>query len=588
MVPCRLPVLLVIALVVTSLTRAQASEFDNWQSVPPQQRAEQDKRDNCAARARRNGDAWMVAYFDLLKMPVDRRVAAAESLMKQSPKDRLGWLTLIQAESLIEIGRPEDAIALLDAVRTGSTVRLRYECDRVIASALSAAGRGGEAMDFVIESQDLAQRHLYADPGVDQRAASPIRAPATPVDPAAELYRKAVLSRQARDLDAAESAIAEVAQRHAGSPWAPPTRVLAGWVRMERGKRQEGDDIWSNFIAEDPTGPWRAMAQLARFDAALEYFADGARARRVLDDLAVLASKRTTVPVDAGARVPPPGDGWDGIDRELALRRILLALVAGDQTLAQGLAEPWISRNGKDRPTSSISGHVTAPSTGVGKLVERLATGIPLTPADALAVHRDTANVRIILADWWICVDEPHRARRVLTEVLNDRKNSTTTQRVYATMRLADIDYASWDVDQFCAGYRACLEQSADNPWAPHQHLALAVDLYARRNDEPGALQRLALIQARFPQSPEARSAGYYRGMIPWWAGRWNEAAAAWDDLDRRYPDNAWHELLETAYRPKLALAIRDKLPPGEPPEPAPNRSRLLPNPTVPAGTMSP
>jgi len=349
----------------------------------------------------------MVAYFDLLKMPVDRRVSAAESLIKQSPKDRIGWLKLIQAESLVESGMSEDAIALLDPVRTGSSFRLRYECDRVIASALSAAGRGGEAMDFVIESQDIAERHLYADPGVDPRAASPMKAPATPVDPAAELYRKAVLSRQSRDFDAAESALTEVARRHAGSPWAPPARVLAGWVRMERGKLQEGDAIWSDFVAEDPTGPWRAAAQLARFDAALEYFADGARARKVLDDVAVLVSNRTTAPLDSGSRVPAPGDGWDGIDRELALRRILLTLVAGDHKAAQALAVQLMSRNGKDKPTARISDHVTVPSTGVGKLVERLATGIPLTPPDALAVNRDTANVRIILADWWICVDEP-------------------------------------------------------------------------------------------------------------------------------------------------------------------------------------
>ncbi len=119
--PYSLRVLLGIAWLLPTLARAGASEFDDWLSVPPGQRAEKAKRDTFEASARRKGEAWLVAYFELQNLTVDRRVAAAESMMKQSPKDRIGWIKLIQAESFVEIGRPEDAIALLDPARTGST-----------------------------------------------------------------------------------------------------------------------------------------------------------------------------------------------------------------------------------------------------------------------------------------------------------------------------------------------------------------------------------------------------------------------------------------------------------------------------------
>jgi hypothetical protein len=221
---------------------------------------------------------------------------------------------------------------------------------------------------------------------------------------------------------------------------------------------------------------------------------------------------------------------------------------------------------------------VYQPATGVGKLLERLAKGTPLTPPEALVSGREGVNLRLILADWWILIDEPVRARRILNLVLSARSQATPDQRCYARMTYADLDFAAWKSDDFRAGYEQALKDRPQNPWAARQHLVLAVDDYGRLQQEALALARLTRIQRDYPSSPQARSAGWYRGVICWWGGHWREASAAWDDLDRRYPDHPWRDVLATDYRPRLAQAIAAQWPADAEPPPRPPTTDHVPD----------
>ena len=212
------------------------------------------------------------------------------------------------------------------------------------------------------------------------------------------------------------------------------------------------------------------------------------------------------------------------------------------------------------------------PATGIGRLLDRLAKGQPLTDPRALITGRDAINLRLVLADWWILIDEPLRARRILGQVLAERSPATPDQKCYARMHLADLDFTAQHLEGFRAGYELALKDRPTNPWAARQHLVLAVDDYGRLQQQRSALERFDRIQRDFPASPQARSAGWYRGVIFWWGGHWREAAAAWDDLDRRYPDHPWRSVLATDYRPRLAQAIAAKLPADAPPPPRPAR----------------
>ena len=121
--------------------------------------------------------------------------------------------------------------------------------------------------------------------------------------------------------------------------------------------------------------------------------------------------------------------------------------------------------------------------------------------------------------------------------------------------------YAAGHFDVYRTAYASCLKDNLRNPWAAAQSLHLAVDAFSRRKKEAEALKRLGDLQERFHDSPEAQTAGWYRGVIAYWGGRWAEADAAWADLDRRYPGHEWTGLIRDHYRPRVRAALAVNLP---------------------------
>lgn len=572
-----LSVLIAVMLNTVSLTAADA--FSAWLSTPPAQRAEQ--RDEQMRAARRSGDRWLAAYLEVLGIAdAAKRAPAAEQVAVQSPAERKPWLILVQAQALFEAKQSARAQALLEPVWSEAQGRLRYECDRVLSEILRDLGRTGEAADLAREAQDLATRVLYADKGIDTAG---LNQSATVEDPAAALYRQADDAREKADWPTALNALRTIATKHQASPWAAPARVLHGWVLLGQGKATDADTAWAAFIAENPAGPWRGAAQVARIDTALEVACDAAVAAARTSELAGQVAARADASNDAGT----PGDGWAPIARELELRRILLDIVANRLAEAQRRAQALLG-TGRDQAAQPPDAQgVYQPATGVGKLLERLASGHPLTPPEALVTGREAVNLRLILADWWILIDEPIRARRIFNQVLSARSPATPDQRCYARMTYADLDFAAWKAEDFRAGYEQALKDRPQNPWAARQHLVLAVDDYGRLHQEALALARLTRIQRDYPASPQSRSAGWYRGVIAFWGGHWQDAAAAFNDLDQRYPDHPWRGVIATNYRPRVIQAIAAKLPADAPPPPPPNQPVAPPQP-APAADIPP
>ena len=202
------------------------------------------------------------------------------------------------------------------------------------------------------------------------------------------------------------------------------------------------------------------------------------------------------------------------------------------------------------------------PASGVGQLLEALARGQAITPQAAVIRGKDQANLHLLLADVFILLEIPDRADAHLSVVLAGLLSATPNQRVYATMRQGDMAYAAGHFDLYRTTYADCLTEAPRNPWAARQSLHLAVDAFSRKKKEPEALKRLQNLQERFPDSHEAQTAGWYRGVIAYWRGRWAEADTAWADLDRRYPGHEWTGLIRDHYRPRARAAIAVNLPP--------------------------
>jgi outer membrane protein assembly factor BamD (BamD/ComL family) len=544
---------------------AAEDRFAAWLATPPAQR--EAERDDRMRAARRAGEVWLAAYLELLGIADPaKRATAADRLVTQTPADRRPWVILAQAQAELAAHQAERALALLEPEWQMAQGRVRYECDRVMADILTALERPAEAADLAKEAQDLASRVLYADPGINAGGLDQL---ANPEDPAAALYRQADEARERSDWPVALERVAQISAKHAASPWHAPAQVLRGWVLVGQGKPKDADAHWAAFIATSPVGPWRGVAQVARIDCALEIACDQAQAAAGVAALGKQILARADAQDDTGR----PGDGWAGMVRERELRLILLDLVANRQAEATARAQALLGTGPDQSAGQPDDQGVYQPATGIGKLLDRLAKGQPLTDPRALVTGRDAVNLRLVLADWWILLDEPLRARRILAHVLAERSPATPDQRVYARMHLADLDYAAWKHEDFRAGYERALKDRPQNPWAARQHLVLAVDQYSRQDHEQQALARLTLIQRQFPGSAEAQTAGWYRGVIAWWGHRWSEAAAAWDDLDKRHPNHPWRDFLAQDYRPRLADIAARKLTADDPPPPRPGRA---------------
>ena len=507
-------------------------------------------------------DRWGQAFLQQLELTdLKQRLRLIDTALSAHPPAQIvPWFYLMRAQALLAGGLPVPALDEVERIAEQGTPRQKYEAALVASDILVACNRISEARDQLRYAEDIGRRELYTDPGID------IAVPASKHDAIGrsdeeKLWRDAESSRGRRDFAPALARYRELVSRYPSSRWRDASIVQSGWCQIGIGKVEEAEKNWQAFIASNPTGPWRGRALLALVDAALEARGDpGLAHERCLALEAGIAGQRGITLDDN----KDPGNGWDGVERETVLRRILLLLVSGDHASAKIRASAMLaSGNPADRVRTLVTGSPWySPASGVGKLLEAIARGEPPTPATALIAGKDRVNLHLLLSDLFQMLDEPEKAQSHLSVVLAGLVSIAPVQKNYARMRQGDLAYTAGQLDVFRTAYRDCLLESPRNPWSAHQSLILAVDAFSRRGKEDEALKQFGEIQSKFPNSHEAQTAGWYRGVIAYWKGRWAEADSAWQDLDRRYPGHEWTALINDHYRPRVRAAIAVGLPP--------------------------
>jgi len=499
--------------------------------------------------ARPRGDRWLEAYLNLLSMPnANERIPETQALLRRRPPGRYpAYLRLELAAAWAADGQYERAIDVALAVRDDEAqgdARLRYEACRVLAQALTAAGRTTEAEACRRQAEDLAVRELYADPGVVAGASRQVAH--DDLDPA-QWYREAERLRLRGAWSEAATWYQRVREQAATHRLASASAVGLGWCALGGGDLTAAERWWRDLLTADPTGAFRAQALLALIDVALEERADPDTAERWLQQ----AEQRV-------AHDLPSDISWEELPREALLRRLILHLARNQTELARTLAMAWIDGPlHRDTPAHPAQVGTFVPAQGIAQFIERVTAGQPLTPAEALSSRHGSASLRVVLGDAWTALEVPERARRHFGKVAEPSAQAAPNQRIYAVMRLADLDRLAWEDDAFRAGYTRALAMAARHPWSAHIRLALAVDAYGRGGDDTSALAALDAV-ARDPSAGNhAQTALWYIATIHLMAGHWDRAEAAFTALDRRFPRHPWRDLVDTAYRPLIAEAKR-------------------------------
>lgn len=420
--------------------------------MPPAERSA-----SISSQGRPPADRWLASFLAALAESAGAsRLAAVERLLgRQPPGLYAPYLRLEAAVAQTAMNRHVDAIAAAEGVRDGARgdARLRYEACRVLADALAAVGRRDEAAACRREAEDLAQRELYADPGVIRGAG---RDDALTDENPSRWYAEAETKRQQGAWLEASRWYRKVLERFPEHRLAAASAVGLGWCQVGAGDVADAERTWQKLLVPANNGPFRGQALLALIDTALEERADPIRAAAWVEQSEQILAAGT-----------PTDPSWEELPRQTTLRRILLLLARGDGETARRKAAQLLAGSGDDDATARPASPTTfVPARGVGRLLERLAGDAALTPAEALSAQRPAASLRLLLADAWIAMEVIPRARRHLDLVLAEDAQSTQVQRIYAIMRSADLDRKAWKQDAFRAGYQRTLELAPRHPLA--------------------------------------------------------------------------------------------------------------------------
>ena len=562
-------------LVVVSLCGVEAGGdvWRAWLEKPVEKRLAQ--LDEQSRDAQKAGHQWLAAWCFSLSQPIgEQRLSFLDRLAKlPAPGNAAAYLRLERAHCWIAMKQINEAIDVAneERQRKSNDPRLRFDACLILAEALDAGNRVDESNAVRREADDLANRVLYADPGVNPAQVHRPQVKKLPTEKKtepAELYALAEKMRKAGQYKEAVELYKSVVTAIPDDRLVPASMVGLGWCRIALGDEAGGLLCWTGLIDEKSSpkrksqresepaplgasglnsrGPFRGQALLALVDHAVTMKTDPVNAQRWLDRLdEILAQGK---PIDPS---------WDVVLREARLNRIILHLAFDREAKAVEVAkELSADPSGADASRIGEENQYT-PARGAMRLAERLTAGESLTPAPALTGGAPANNLRILMADAWASMEQHDHARLIWNLVLDDKSRPTPNQRAYVRMRMADVDREEGHFDYFRMGFTQLLADQPNNPWASRQHLCIALDDIGRRNDPTSGLQGFRKIVDRYPASEQARTASWYTGIVHLFHGRWAQADQAWTELDQRWPNHPWHDVINHAYRPMLREAQR-------------------------------
>lgn len=557
-----------MVVMVISLFGAEPSE-DGWRAwlrKPPEKRLVQlDEQSQAALKA---GRQWLAAWCFMLDQPVgEERLSFIDRLAKLPAPGNAGtYLRLERARCWTMTKQIKEAIDVANQERQRKTndPRLRFDAGLILADALDAGNRVDESNAVRREAEELAKRELYADAGVNPAQAQRQKLKTDP----AELYALAENQRNAGKYTEAEKLYKSIMAAQRSDRLAPASMVGLGWCRIAQNDEAGGLLCWSGLLdapidsnqknknqpeaillgalGPNSRGPFRGQAFLALIDHAVTKRTDPAEAQRWLDRLD-----------DVFAHRKPADPSWDSVLRQARLHRIILHLAFDREAKAIEVAKALSADPAGDDAARIGGGNTYTPARGAMRLAQQLTAGEPLTPAQALTGGTPANNMRILMADAWAIMEQRDHARSLWKILLADQARLKSNQRAYVRMRLADADRDDGQFDFFRMGFTQILADQPNNPWAPRQRLCLAIDDIGRRSDLASGLRGFSDVLTRHPTSEQARTACWYTGMVHLFYGHWAQADQAWTELDQRWPNHPWRDVINQSYRPMLREAQR-------------------------------
>lgn len=491
-----------------------------------------------------------------------------DSRRQQEPPDADAALLAYQD---ILTRRPQGLIALRAAIASGEVFAAKGDEAQAAkawqwALALLERDRYLDAAKAGISADALKQR--LADLGAKQAKAKPAED--------LVLFRRAEDFRLKGDWLAAVKVYDELMKRFPASSTIPPATWGFGDCLMTAGRLENALQYWSDFVATDPTGPWRAQAMISLGDALLERRFDLAAAKGYIDKVAAY------YPSCRDGQVA----GWADMGYAIHQRQGLLAYI--DNQPAEAIA--WFAKASQCNPPRSYrTAHGNLPS-GLDQLIDRLRRGDSLTPA-SVREGRSEAALILLLADIHQAADDLPKAEPLYQRVIeNDQSwieqvanstsdgaigsrllppmlprqpvaklNPTPAQRAWATYQSARIAHTHFAFEQAIAAYLKVADGYKECAWADAA-LVRAGILYFSNLRKPGeALGCFTRVVNAYPTGDEAQRAGMYVGMIYAWGGNWPKAKAAYLDYLKKFPQSPYAKAISTDLLPEVEAKLAAK-----------------------------
>lgn len=365
----------------------------------------------------------------------------------------------------------------------------------------------------------------------------------------------------------------ELMERFPTSDTIPPATWGFGDCLLTAGRLENALQYWAEFVAADPTGPWRAQAMISLGDTLLERRFDLAAAKGFIDKAAAY------YPTCRDGQVA----GWADMGYAIHQRQGLLAYI--DNQPADAIA--WFAKAAQCNPPRSYRTTQANLPSGLDQLIDRLRRGDSLTPP-AVREGRSEVALILLLADIHQAVDDLPKSEPLYQRVIeNDRSwieqvaittgdgaigsrllppllprqpvprlNPTPAQLAWATYQSARIAHTRFDFTKAIAAYLQVADSHKDCPWADAALVRAGILYYSNLRKPGEALGCFARVVANYPQGDEAQRAGMYIGLVYAWCNNHAKAKAAYLDYLKKYPQSPYAKAIREDLLPRTEAQL--------------------------------